>query len=611
MNPNHIKSLRTGNVRTAAKIITIAAFLSVLSSAHADEMSCRMSLDREKIAPGKQALLEIELPLSYGAVAPELPVINDINIRFIKTYPKNVQDAGSGPDVNVFQYKVAPRTPGVFTIGPFSFQSGPDIFRTQTVMLTVEKEVARPLPEQAPQESDLKSRIFVSVETPKTTIFINEKAPVYLKLYTDWIDLENVSFAQRQSEYLLMKEFKDKTVEMVDKGAERFAVLKYTSSFYAVTAGNYSIEPVSVKFTLAMPQMGSDGKAPDLLNMNSSFYGSFIGASGSRAIELESEPVSITVLPLPAENKPKSFRGAVGMFNFELKADKRSVRPGESVTLTAIISGSGNYDAISPPIPADPAGIKINEAKVTRSPESVAYEMLLTVQSGELRSLPGLIFTYFDPSNKAYNTIERTIPVNLENIRIAAKSLLKEDQKTKRPIEVRILPIKASLYGACANTNRPYRGVIFWILFAIPPVAVPAAILRDRRRRYLETHPMYAALLQASRGAARSIRSAERSFKEGDADSFYLAVFKMLQEYIGTRVLMSPEGVTGQTVHDLIETYVGNDLACRIRRIFDDCYSARYSSKAKSRDAMRETLKEVIGVVSELNKKEFSEKDKV
>ncbi|MCX5680556.1 MAG: BatD family protein [Candidatus Omnitrophica bacterium] len=590
----------------SVKFIILAILLVTGYTALAEEVPCRMRIDREKVSPGKQAQLEIELPKSYGVIVPEMPIIKDIDIRFSRSYPKAAEGITSDSQMMVFQYKVVPRTTGVFPIGPFRFQSGSDFYSTNQIMFVVEKEALRITPQQAPKSTDLKDHMYVLIDVPKTTVFINERVPVVLKLYTDWIDLENVSFSQKQSEYLLVKEFKDKLVEVIDKDATRFAVLKYTASFYAVTAGMYTLEPVSVKFTIVMPREGADGSAPELLNQNSPFYESLIGAAYSRQMELESEQVNITVMPLPVEDKPKSFRGAVGKFNFELKADKNSIKPMETVILTATISGEGNFDAMSAPVFGDPTGLKPSEPKINRSRDSISYDMPLTVQSKDIRSMPDLLFTYFDPSEKHYVTITRQIPVKLENIALSVKALSEDGLKANKAPEIRILPMKTTIDGPYPRQDPPYKGVSFWFFLIIPWVLIPSFIMFDRRRRYLDNHPSYAAFLRASRTADRSIRSAERSLKDGDMNGFYLKVFKIMQEYIGERVLISSAGVTGQTVDECVEPYVGKEMSSRIKQIFSECYSARYSAAGKDPAAMSLMLRNVGDVISEMNNKEFA-----
>lgn len=590
------------------KLIKFIALIVVLLAGYtalAEDLPCRMSIDRDKVSPGKQAQLEVELPVSYGAAAPEMPVINDIDIRFSKSYPKAAEGAPSDVQIMVFQYKIVPRTVGVFSIGPFHFQSGLNTYSTNQLTLTVEKEASRVKFSEVPKSEDLKSHIYVVIDVPRTTVFINEKVPALLKLYTDWIDLENISFSQKQSEYLLVKEFKDKQVEVIDKEAVRFTILKYSSSFYAVTAGTYILEPVSVKFTIAMPREGPDGKMPELLNQNSKFYESFIGAAYSRQVELSSEPVNITVMPLPVKDKPKSFRGAVGKFSFELKADKNNMKPLETAVITATISGEGNFDAIGAPVLEDTAGLKLSEPKISRGPDSISYDMPLTIQSKAIKSLPDLLFTYFDPLELRYVTIRRQIPVKFENITILEGAISEDGLKAKKAPEVRILPIKTTTGGLAARPNLAYNEVGFWLFLIMPFGLIPSAVIFDRKKRYLDGHPEYAALLEASRNADRSIRAAERTLKDGDVDAFYLAVFKIMQEYIGRRIRISPAGVTGQTVDECVEPYVGKEMGSRVKQVFFECYNARYSAKGKDLEAMNAMLVEVRAVVSLMNKNGF------
>lgn len=592
----------------ALSFILMFFFLNIGALSFAEEIPCLMRLEKEKVSPGKQVLLEIELPDTFGATAPELPVINDIDILFAGSSAKAAQEKEPAVKGRIFLYKVLPRIPGVFSIGPFLFQRGTYTYRTNQLTLIVEKEETRRSPAQKPQLTDLRDHIYVVMEIPKTTIFINEKAPAFLKLYTDWIDLENISFSQKQSEYLITKDFKDKAVDVIDKGAARFAVLKYSSSFYAVTAGTYTLEPVSVKFNIALPQKSADGKIPKLINDNMPFYESFIGAAYSRPAELVSKPVEITVLSLPAEEKPKSFRGAVGKFTFELKADRKAIKPGEALRLTAIIAGEGNYDALSAPVLDDTIGLKIAEPKAARRADSITYDMSLTVQSKEIASLPNLVFSYFDPAEKRYVTLSRPIPVKIEKGATPESRGPEGITEAKKAREAVILPLKTTAGRFYRSASAPYKKAGFWIFLILPVLMIPCAVIFDRRRSYLKGHPHYAALIKAARMSEKSIQRAARYLREGNGDAFYREVFKTMQEYVGERALISPAGVTGQTVDDYIARYVGQEMAARIKQIFSECYSARYAVAGKDHHAMSLMLREVKDVIALLNGKEFGGK---
>lgn len=591
------------SVLRITRALLIFSIFFATHTALAEDMPCVMRVDRTKVAPGKQVQLEIELPASAGPEAPEIPFIDGVDIQFVRSSQRDKGVTGEKQPPNVFQYKAVPRRPGRFTIGPLTFQRGSDTYRTQSVVLTVEKEDVRAAQVDKPGLSDLTGRIYVEMDMPKTEIYLNEKIPAYLKLFTDWIDLEDITFSQKSSEELIVKDFKDKTVELTQKGATRFALLKYSSSLYAVTEGSFILEPVSVKFNIVMPHKDSEGKTPEPINDNASFYEALIGGSYSQPVELITKPVDIKVLRIPEKDRPDSFRGAVGRFRFELQSVRDSVKFGESVRMTARITGDGNFDAIAPPVADNPSGINLAVLKTTKGPDEVAYEMQMTIRSKDIKALPSLLFSYFDPVEKNYVTLSRNMPLKYEPSIGAEDETAGPAQKiaaSKSPGE-RILSIKTVGRDLRRKGPNVVHRMDYRTALIAPFILIVMAIFYDRRRAYLDRHPSYAALLRAKRAYRVAMAGAAKHLDAGDPGLFYGELFLAMQKYLGQRVSVPSEGVSGRTIDEYFGGKIDSDLVVRLKKLFAECYMARYSSGKKDRHSMKTALNEIGDIVGKLN----------
>ena len=51
---------------------------------------------------------------------------------------------------------------------------------------------------------------------------------------------------------------------------------------------------------------------------------------------------AINVMPLPEKDKPESFSGAVGSFDFKLTTNKKELRTSEAFEVRLEVSGDGN-----------------------------------------------------------------------------------------------------------------------------------------------------------------------------------------------------------------------------------------------------------------------------
>ena len=63
-------------------------------------------------------------------------------------------------------------------------------------------------------------------------------------------------------------------------------------------------------------------------------------------MNVESNPLTIDVKPLPSTGKPLDFSGAVGSFNMASEIDRTELKSNEPINLKVTISGKGNLELI-------------------------------------------------------------------------------------------------------------------------------------------------------------------------------------------------------------------------------------------------------------------------
>ena len=131
---------------------------------------------------------------------------------------------------------------------------------------------------------------------------------------------------------------------------------------------------------------------------------------------LKTNPLKLTVQPLPEVGKPTQFTGAVGEYQISAQVDRSAIEAGRALTLSLQISGRGSMQTVTAPkLPAIP-GVVVNgpnrvEGSVPTT-QTYAY-VLIPARSGTLR-IPAIAYTYFDPSRAVYATAQTTpIPVSV------------------------------------------------------------------------------------------------------------------------------------------------------------------------------------------------------
>lgn len=176
---------------------------------------------------------------------------------------------------------------------------------------------------------------------------------------------------------------------------ERYVVLQQSTRAYAKQPGNYTLKPASQMVNL---MVGTSG------------FGLFAQPTvEQRAIE--SEPLSLTIKPLPAA--PVGFTGAVGEFGFVSKVVPITAAVGEPITWTLELAGTGNWpDIAGLPQREVSNDFQVVQPKSKRTMKDGAlFEGALTEDVVLVPTKPGTYklapvrFTYFDSRSGTYKTI--------------------------------------------------------------------------------------------------------------------------------------------------------------------------------------------------------------
>ncbi|MGV3630433.1 MAG: hypothetical protein ACO1O6_04480 [Bacteroidota bacterium] len=139
------------------------------------------------------------------------------------------------------------------------------------------------------------------------------------------------------------------------------------------------------------------------------------GGMFSDRISFTSNGSYIEVMPLP-EGAPRDFIGAVGKFDLDYSIEKTKIKQGDVAELTVTISGTGNLQNINKPKLSLPKGIIIYgdpEIKedilygLTGAEGKVSYIYHLQFNTDQVKSLPAISISYFDPNQKKYVRVKK------------------------------------------------------------------------------------------------------------------------------------------------------------------------------------------------------------
>ncbi|MEI9866181.1 MAG: BatD family protein [Limisphaerales bacterium] len=136
------------------------------------------------------------------------------------------------------------------------------------------------------------------------------------------------------------------------------------------------------------------------------FMRQFFNQGEQRQVTLASEPVIVKSLPLPEENRPANFTGAVGDFTMIATAGPTNVTVGEPITVRVQISGRGALGAVTLPLQdawqdfkTYPPTTKLDTTDQFGFQGTKTFEQIISPLNSDVHELPPLAFSFFNPND--------------------------------------------------------------------------------------------------------------------------------------------------------------------------------------------------------------------
>lgn len=274
----------------------------------------------------------------------------------------------------------------------------------------------------------IKKNLFVKIQVSKNSCYVGEPIVATYKLYT------RLNSESRVTKNPSLNGFS--VYDMLDPGSDAVSVEKLNGKNFTVhtirkaqliplQAGNIDLDPVEVENTVHFVKVGgrqqprhSGNSIRDLLDQMAGEGN--LGPAVDENVTLDTKPLTITVKPLPVENKPAGFNGAVGNFSIEASVSNKILTAQDESTLHVVVKGKGNLPVVAAPTVNWPRGFEafdpaskeqLNKTVVPIS-GSKSFDYIFTPGNPGHFTIPAVNFPYFDPVSQTYKTAE-TIPIDI------------------------------------------------------------------------------------------------------------------------------------------------------------------------------------------------------
>lgn len=564
-------------MRLSLKTLTMLLLVALLPGA-AGAASFTASLDRDSMMLGEQATLSLKFEGVQPQDAPGMPNIAGLQFQYVGPSSSFSFINGQTTSSVTYNYLVTAQRAGDFTIPAMRADIGSQQLASAPLKLTVTTANA---PSAAAVNSGSEIA-FLKFNFPKNKIYVGEAEVGRLELYLR-DDVQN--FGNFQITSSPTDGFNaGKTTELqnqrrrVQVGNRVYTEIPLALPLTAVRAGALTLGPFTASAVVVLPSQNQGGDP---------FFRQFFNQGEQQQINLATEALNIQSLPLPAQNRPANFSGAVGQFSFAASAGPTTVTVGDPITVRVQVSGRGALDGVT--LPAQnawqnfktyPPTTKLDTADPFGFQGTKTFEQIISPENSDVHELPALTFSFFNPDDGQYHTLtQAAVPLT---VKAAGTSPMPVQAANKNSADEKpaqdILPIKENLGTHTQNKTPLVAQPAFLAVQSVPVLAFLAAFIWRQRTDNLANNPR----LRRQRAVAQLVRDGLNDLKkfaaENKADEFFALLFRLLQEQLGERLDCPATAITENVIEEhAVLRSAPNATRDTLRELFQLCNQARYA----------------------------------
>ncbi|GHT16138.1 hypothetical protein AGMMS4956_17780 [Bacteroidia bacterium] len=328
---------------------------------------------------------------------------------------------------------------------------------------------------------------------------------------------------------------------------------------------------------------------------------------------IKSRAIKIKVKDLPA-GAPKSFEGAVGDFKITSSISSNKITANNAVSMIIKVSGSGNLKLINAPKINFPPDFEVYDIKTTESIKTGnngasgyrQFEIPLIPRSAGDFEIPAIEFSYFNPTQKQYVTVQ-TQPHFLtveKDSRATENYIANEPHRSDiKHLGQDIRFIKTNVEG---YKQQPALFVGTALFFALYPLLIVLFIiaffilkkhLRDSQNVVLVKNR------RANKLAKKRLSTAAQLLKMGKPQGFYEELSHAVWGYLSNKLNIPMAALSREKAQEsLAERQIDNEDIQTFLGVIDECEQARYAPTG-GQQAMELLYRQAVRIISKLEQR--------
>ncbi len=607
-------------VRYFGFLISVVIIFGCIQKTFAEDISLTATIDRNSLTLNDRLQLTLTIHGTQDTSPPSFPSIDGFTLLFGPKISAETSIINGVVSVSKgYTYVLQPAAKGKFTIGPSTVEYQGKVYTSSPVTVEV-VDTATSSGSQAP---DISKLVFVELSTDKNEAYIYEQIVLSFRFYFQkGLPVADLDYGAPATKNFMEEKLGDQRQYEEIRDGIVYNVLELRTALFPMVSGELAITQARLKCNLIIQQRREQRDSPFDNVFSDAFFDDFFGRGQKRyPVERMTGSITVKVKHLPEQGKPREFNGAVGTYNMDVSMKTQHVKVGDPITLSMSVYGEGNIQTINEPLlsldnekdfklyPAESNTQITNREELIRGRK--VFSKVIEPQKTDLKSIPAIVFSFFDPRAGQYRTITKEpIPIAVEageqempiQLTLSGSNIASSKQQAQI-LTQDILPIMTNLSSLRNQGNRIYTNPLFMACLSIPAIAVIASFFVTRQKERLQTDIGYARDKRAHAIAKKRLALAKSALSRNASEEFYASLSKSMADYLADKFNISAASATGDKVGVLLKQRgVGDDIIEEIYRCLTDFDYRRFSKDGGTKEEMDHSLKLAEQLITKLER---------
>ena len=549
------------------------------------------SLDRSTINLGETVTLSLSCEGGSPNGQPNLPPISDMQFGATGFSQQSFFDGANASFKAIYTYELHPTKVGEYVIPAIKVELNGTRLTSTPLRLKVLKG-------NAPQANNgIAEPAFVKINVPKRDVYLGEVMPIEIQCYCQ--NATQVQIPQLAADGFLVSNIPDRwnqqTKVTISNAVFNLLIFRVTAT--PTRTANATLGPATWSLTVLTGQPDFFGRWPE-----------------SHRANVTSDSPEIHVHPVPTENAPANFNGALGRFSLAAyEAGPTTVAVGDPITLKIRINGRGSFDTLTlPSNPTEwrefklyPPTSKLETTDPMQIEGAKYFEQVITPQNAEVKEIPAFALSFFDPDQKAFRTLTHAaIPLSVRPTVATPQPTIISTGAPPAEAQVNtqeIVHIKTQPGTISTATVPLIQQKGFLALQAIAPALWIFSLVWRRQKEKLANNPRLRRQREVARIVEEGLRQLIHQSQNNKAEEFYATIFRLLQEQIGERLDLPASAITEASLETLHANGLSDETLKLLRELFHICNQHRYAP-AKTNQELASLLPKIQTALDALQK---------